>query len=47
MLGNGLFNPLPLRMWGRINPREAQIGAPHFSCSGGALEILEQIDGVL
>jgi alpha-L-rhamnosidase len=29
MLGNGWFNPLPLRMWGHINPREAlTIGEP-------------------
>ncbi|MCU0783234.1 MAG: glycoside hydrolase family 78 protein [Verrucomicrobia bacterium] len=29
MLGNGWFNPLPLRMWGRINPRDAlTIGEP-------------------
>jgi alpha-L-rhamnosidase len=29
MLGNGWFNPLPLRMWGHINPRDAlTIGEP-------------------
>jgi alpha-L-rhamnosidase len=29
MLGNGWFNPLPLRMWGKINPREhLTIGEP-------------------
>lgn len=29
MLGNGWFNPLPLRMWGHINPRAAlTIGEP-------------------
>lgn len=29
MLGNGWFNPLPLRMWGKINPRDAlTIGEP-------------------
>lgn len=29
MLGNGWFNPLPLRMWGHINPRDALvIGEP-------------------
>lgn len=29
MLGNGWFNPLPLRMWGRINPRDAlTVGEP-------------------
>lgn len=29
MLGNGWFNPLPLRLWGRINPRAAlTVGAP-------------------
>jgi alpha-L-rhamnosidase len=29
MLGNGWFNPLPLAMWGRINPRDAlTIGEP-------------------
>ncbi|MCK4503008.1 MAG: NAD-dependent deacetylase [Desulfuromonadales bacterium] len=27
----------------RINPREPQIKAPHFSFAGGAIEILEQI----
>jgi alpha-L-rhamnosidase len=25
MLGNGWFNPLPLRMWGKVNPRDALI----------------------
>jgi len=31
VLGNGWFNPLPLRMWGRINLREAlPTGAPMF-----------------
>jgi alpha-L-rhamnosidase len=25
MLGNGWFNPLPLRMWGHVNPRDALI----------------------
>jgi len=25
MLGNGWFNPLPLRMWGRINPRDGLV----------------------
>ena len=29
MLGNGWFNPLPLRMWGHVNPRDAlTIGEP-------------------
>ena len=29
MLGNGWFNPLPLRLWGKINPREnLTIGEP-------------------
>jgi len=29
MLGNGWFNPLPLRMWGHLNPRQAlSIGEP-------------------
>lgn len=29
MLGNGWFNPLPLALWGSINPREAlTVGAP-------------------
>jgi len=29
ILGNGWFNPLPLRMWGRINPRDhLAIGEP-------------------
>ena len=29
MLGNGWFNPLPLRLWGHINPREnLTIGEP-------------------
>jgi len=31
MLGNGWYNPLPLRMWGRINPREhLTIGRPRL-----------------
>ncbi len=31
MLGNGWHNPLPLRMWGRINPREhLPVGRPKF-----------------
>lgn len=31
MLGNGWFNPLPLRMWGRLNLREAlPVGRPRF-----------------
>src|ERR1039458_5863260 len=29
MLGNGWFNPLPLRLWGHINPREnLTVGEP-------------------
>ena len=29
MLGNGWYNPLPLKMWGKINPRDAlTIGEP-------------------
>ncbi len=36
-LGNGWFNPLPLRMWGRINPRKAlTVGRP---CLRAKLEI--------
>ena len=31
MLGNGWFNPLPLRMWGRINLREhLEVGRPRL-----------------
>jgi len=31
ILGNGWYNPLPLRMWGRINPREhLTIGRPRL-----------------
>ena len=31
MLGNGWFNPLPLRLWGHINPREnLTIGEPRL-----------------
>lgn len=31
MLGNGWFNPLPLRMWGRINLRDhLPVGRPRF-----------------
>jgi alpha-L-rhamnosidase len=31
MLGNGWFNPLPLKMWGKINPRDAlTIGEPRL-----------------
>jgi NAD-dependent SIR2 family protein deacetylase len=31
----------------RINPREAQIRAPHFSFSGGAVDVLTQIKNAL
>jgi len=31
----------------RINPREAQIRTPHFSFSGGAVEVLSQIENYL
>ncbi len=31
MLGNGWYNPLPLRLWGHLNPREhLTIGRPRF-----------------
>ena len=31
VLGNGFFNPLPLKMWGRINLRErVTVGKPRF-----------------
>ena len=31
MLGNGWYNPLPLRLWGHVNPREhLDIGRPRF-----------------
>jgi alpha-L-rhamnosidase len=31
MLGNGWFNPLPLRLWGHINPRDAlTVGQPRL-----------------
>ncbi|MCX7007380.1 MAG: alpha-L-rhamnosidase N-terminal domain-containing protein, partial [Kiritimatiellaeota bacterium] len=37
-LGNGWFNPLPLRMWGRINPRASlTVGRP---CLRAKLEII-------
>jgi alpha-L-rhamnosidase len=37
-LGNGWFNPLPLRMWGRINPRASlTVGHP---CLRAKLEIV-------
>lgn len=37
-LGNGWFNPLPLRMWGRINPRASlTVGRP---CLRAKLEIM-------
>ncbi len=37
-LGNGWFNPLPLRMWGHINPRDAlTVGRP---CLRAKLEVL-------
>jgi len=31
----------------RINPREPQIRAPHFSFSGGTVDILRQLDDIL
>ncbi|OGV70783.1 MAG: hypothetical protein A2283_21210 [Lentisphaerae bacterium RIFOXYA12_FULL_48_11] len=31
MLGNGWYNPLPLRMWGKVNPRESlTVGRPRL-----------------
>lgn len=42
MLGNGWFNPLPLRMWGHINPRDAlTIGEPRAI----AQIVVEFVDG--
>ena len=33
ILGNGFYNPLPLRMWGNRNLRESlNVGNPKFIC---------------